>query len=260
MLTGCASKSLASAQQILIPSVDEDITINKGINEYCRRNYECDSGCCNWGKLVPGYGWGMCDDKSECYWLQNEEATHEEASANAAQCPNQLDFGPPEQYKISVGNARIRKRGNGLEIDRFGDGTVFFSAAKSTGIGLWVKEDGRNQFVNAGLTFTDNRQDAATFNVSVSQYGRKLSITDQVLTKHPDNDNGLQMRNDAFNAAIVVFTKYVEPTWKEDTGAARDKIMLELAEKVCGSNITCVDVLAQYLQPEKLDEFTSCEQ
>lgn len=43
-------------------------TMGKGWGQHCSRNYECDSGCCNYDKMTPGYGWGMCDDRGECWW------------------------------------------------------------------------------------------------------------------------------------------------------------------------------------------------
>ncbi|KAF2762485.1 hypothetical protein EJ05DRAFT_515826 [Pseudovirgaria hyperparasitica] len=203
----------------------------KGWGQYCTRNYECDSGCCDWEKVTPGYGNGMCGNSNDCWWSSETQDVQSQSAPATGYCPNQ-----------------------------FGDGTVFFSAAKGSGIALWVSEDGRLKYVNEGLTFTESRNDAATFNVSTSQYGRKLSFRDKVLIKHPDNDNGLQMRADEENAALITFTKFIAPTWKEDTGALRDKALIELLESVCGTNSTCATILSQHLQPDNVADFTSCEE
>jgi hypothetical protein len=240
--------------------------LGKHWGQYCTRNNECDSGCCDWEKVVPGYGNGMCSDKGDCWWLASSSNETPsifsalKAESTGATCPNQLEFGGPMRYKITVGKAPIRKRGNNLELDRFGDGTVFFTAAKGDGIAIWTNEDGKAKYVNEGLTFTESRSDAVTFNVSTSQYGKKLSIGKKVLIKHPENDNGLQMREDEEQTAMVTFTKWSPPTWKEDLGSKRDRVMIEMLEKVCGQNSTCAEVVAGYLQPGNVEDFTSCSE
>ncbi|KAI9718786.1 MAG: hypothetical protein M1812_003960 [Candelaria pacifica] len=248
-------------------------TTGKGINAYCSRNYECDSGCCDWGKVLPGYAWGMCGPRSDCAWLAGETYTSQNeitAAPTDDTCKHAIEFGVPTQYKLKVGTAAIVKVDNNMQTDPFGDGSVFYASARGNGIALWVMKGKERDYVTRDLGFGTDRNNAATFNVSVSHQGRLLSaLSGEVnlhgyATKKVEFGSGvgrLQISNRIEDAAIFTFTQYVAPKWELDAGPTRVRALLDLIGKVCKpEDNKCAEILFENLRPESLGQFTSCEE
>ena len=246
-----------------------------GIQEglFCTRNYECDSGCCDYGLVEPGYGWGRCG--SGCWWLADNAGINRhhggDGNANASNdaCKHAIEFGVPTPYKLRVGNAAIVKADNNMQTDPFGDGSVFYAAAKGSGIALWVMKGDERDFVTKDLGFGTDRDNAATFNVSVSQYGRVLEPlkgeheTHGYVTKRVESGSGvgrLETSHRFEDAAVFTFTQYVKPRWENDEGPTRVKALLDLIERVCKPDDgKCAELLFENLRPESLGQFSSCQ-
>ncbi|KAI9808026.1 MAG: hypothetical protein M1827_007551 [Pycnora praestabilis] len=220
------------------------------MNEYCSRNYECESDCCDYALAVPGYGWGMCG--TNCFWLaDNIRASQNIVTAGPANdtCRHAIEFGVPTPYKLKVGNAAIVKADDNMQNGSFRR---------------------RRDFVTKDLGFGTDRKNAATFNVSISQHGRLLTALGGendwhgYATKKVESGNGvgrLQITSRIEDAAIFTFTQYVEPKWENDAGPTRVRALLELIEKVCKpDDKKCAEILFENLRPESLGQYASREQ
>ncbi|KAK4690696.1 hypothetical protein P7C71_g6154, partial [Lecanoromycetidae sp. Uapishka_2] len=256
-------------------SVDQIHVAKKQTNEYCSRNYECESGCCDYEKVVPGYGWGMCG--TGCWWLTNNFDGIQDAVTGVPQitspandtCRHAIEFGVPTAYKLKAGTAAIVKVDNNMQTDPFGDGSVFYSVAKKSGIALWVMKGNERDWVTKDLTFGTDSNNAATFNVFTSHHGRLLTALNReggihgYVSKKVEYGSGVgrvQISSRIEDAAMFTFTQYVQPKWENDSGPTRVNALLDLIDKVCKpGDKECADTLVENLKPENLGRFSSCK-
>ena len=125
----------------------------------------------------------------------------------------------PTPYKLRVGKAPIVKAGDGILTDPFGDGSIFYAMKTGNEFVLFVEKGGQPDFVTKNLSFSTDRNNAATFHVSVSQYGKLMTVlqeerdSHEYVAKKEESGSGvgrLQKTNRIEDAAMFTFTPYVE--------------------------------------------------